>query len=161
MENQEIQTLLEQEFEGSGLEFSEYGPRLICRVPREKTLEVTEFCRDNSDLNMNYLSDVTAIDYLHLGITPRFDVVYQLYSVGKYHHLRIKCGVPENDNVISSVSSIWPSAEKPECEIFDLYGIQFENHPDLYRLIMPEDWEGTPLAQRFSAGWLDKFLLQA
>jgi NADH-quinone oxidoreductase subunit C len=80
---------------------------------------------------------------------PRFEVVYHLHSIEQNDRLRLKCRVPGTDPVIESVTSVWRSANWYEREVFDLFGIQFLNHPDLRRIMMPEDWEGHPLRKDY------------
>src|SRR5204863_7239165 len=89
------------------------------------------------------LSSVTAVD--RYPAAPRFEVVYHLHSVARKERLRLKCRLPGIDPAIESVTSVWRSANWYEREVFDLFGIRFLNHPNLTRILMPEDWEGHPL----------------
>lgn len=93
------------------------------------------------------LSSVTAVD--RYPAEPRFEVVYHLYSVDRNQRLRLKCRLPGADPVIESVTTVWRSANWYEREAFDLFGIQFINHPDLRRIMMPEGWEGHPLRKDY------------
>jgi NADH-quinone oxidoreductase subunit C len=93
------------------------------------------------------LSTVTAVD--RYPAEPRFEVVYHLYSVDRNEWLRLKCRLSGADPVIESVTSVWRSANWYEREVFDLFGIQFVNHPDLRRILMPEGWEGHPLRKDY------------
>jgi NADH-quinone oxidoreductase subunit C len=79
---------------------------------------------------------------------PRFDVVYNLYSVSKSHRIRLKVRVDDGESV-PSVTSVWSTANWHEREVFDMFGIRFDGHPDLRRILMPEDWEGHPLRKDF------------
>ena len=99
--------------------------------------EVTKFCRD--DLSFDYLVDITSID--NYGDDPRFEIVYELYSMTLAVHLRLKLAVPEEEPEVATVSDIWPTANWHEREIFDMMGIKFTGHPDLRRILM---WEGYP-----------------
>lgn len=96
------------------------------------------FCRD--ELGFDYLVDISSID--HLGESPRFEMVYELYAMAAGVHLRVKAMVPDEDNPVApSVSAIWPTADWHEREVYDMMGIRFEGHPDLRRILM---WEGYP-----------------
>jgi NADH-quinone oxidoreductase subunit C len=89
------------------------------------------------------LSTVTAVD--RYPAEPRFEVVYHLHSVEHNERLRLKCRLPGTAPEIDSVVPVWRSANWYEREVFDLFGITFRNHPDLRRIMLPEDWEGHPL----------------
>jgi NADH-quinone oxidoreductase subunit C len=80
---------------------------------------------------------------------PRFEVVYLLHSMGRNQRLRLKCWVSEQAAEIDSVTGVWRSAKWYEREVFDLFGIRFRNHPDLRRIMMPDDWEGHPLRKDY------------
>ncbi len=105
--------------------------------------------------------DVTGVDYLTHpgrsrlapGVTPeRFEVVVTLLSFERRERLRLRVQVPEHDPVLPSLYDLHPSSEAPEREVFDMFGITFEGHPDLTRILMPEDWEGHPLRKDYSVG---------
>ena len=93
------------------------------------------------------LSGVTAVD--RYPAEPRFEVVYHLHSVERNDRVRLKCRVRGEDPVIESVTSVWRGAEWYEREVFDLFGIKFLNHPDLRRILMPDEWEGHPLRKDY------------
>jgi NADH-quinone oxidoreductase subunit C len=94
------------------------------------------------------LTDLCAVDLLPA--TPRFEVVYHLYSVEKNHRLRIKARVPEDDPRIASLCELWASANWMEREVFDLYGIRFDGHPDLRRILLYDEFEGHPLRKDYA-----------
>jgi NADH-quinone oxidoreductase subunit C len=106
------------------------------------------------------LSDLTAVDYLGhpgrtlpVGITPeRFELVVVILSVSARRRVRLRVQVPEDDPVVSSLWDLYRGAEALEREAFDMYGINFTGHPDLTRILMPEDWEGHPLRKDFGVG---------
>lgn len=108
---------------------------------------VCEFLRDEPGLNFKYLSDVTAVD-LYPG-EPRFEVVYHLLAFEPYQRLRLKVRLSGDDPKVQSLVPVWPGANAFEREVFDLFGIQFEGHPFLRRILMPEDWEGHPLRKDY------------
>ena len=93
------------------------------------------------------LADITAVDWHPQ--EPRFEVVYHLHSIQRNTRLRLKCRLPGEAPEIDSVTSVWRSANWYEREVFDLFGIAFRNHPDLRRIMMPEDWEGHPLRKDY------------
>ena len=103
--------------------------------------------RDHPDLRFEMLSDVSAVDYL--GRTPRFEVVYQLYSIARNHRLRVKVPVPEDDAVVPSAWPVWKSANWGERETFDMFGIRFAGHPDLRRILMYPEFTGFPLRKDY------------
>jgi NADH-quinone oxidoreductase subunit C len=101
--------------------------------------------RDTPSLAFNAIIEVTAADYLPH--EPRYEVVYHLLSVANKSRVRLKVRVAGNaadDGVVPTVQGIWPGAGWPEREVWDMFGIVFSGHPDLRRLLMPEDWEGHP-----------------
>jgi NADH-quinone oxidoreductase subunit C len=107
---------------------------------------------EDPDLRFDRLSDLTAVDYLDLGREPRFAVVYHLMSRSTLARLRVRALVPEDDPFIDSVVGLFPSANWFEREIYDLFGIGFAGHPNLTRIMMPDDWDGHPLRKDFPIG---------
>jgi NADH-quinone oxidoreductase subunit C len=103
--------------------------------------------RDHPETRFEMLSDLTAVDYL--GRTPRFEVVYQLYSVSLRHRLRVKVPVPEDDPVVPTATGVWTSANWAEREVWDMFGIRFAGHPDLRRILMYPEFEGYPLRKDY------------
>jgi NADH-quinone oxidoreductase subunit C len=93
------------------------------------------------------LSTVTAVD--RFPAEPRFEVVYHLHSIEHNERIRLKCRLAAENPVIESVTSVWRGADWYEREVFDLFGISFSNHPDLRRIMMPDDWEGHPLRKDY------------
>ena len=99
--------------------------------------EIAKFCRD--ELSFDYLIDITSID--NFGEEPRFEIVYEFYSMSHGAHLRLKLRVSEDAGAVDTVSDIWPTANWHEREIYDMMGIKFNGHPDLRRILM---WDGYP-----------------
>jgi NADH-quinone oxidoreductase subunit C len=110
-------------------------------VDPTRLIDVARHLRDSPDASFTFCSDLTASDWPVR--TPRFDVVYSLYSIPLRHRLRMKVRVGDGES-IPSVSNVWPAATWLEREVFDLFGIRFEGHPDLRRILMPEAWQGHP-----------------
>lgn len=124
---------------------------------KEHIKPVLQALRENAALKFDMLSDITSIDYLNLAREPRFDVVYHLYSLEFYHRLRLKCPVEEDACTIDSICELWSGANYLEREVFDFMGIRFEGHPDLRRIMMPDDWKGHPLRKDFPIGGSKSF----
>ncbi|MEO8131965.1 MAG: NADH-quinone oxidoreductase subunit C, partial [Bryobacteraceae bacterium] len=92
-------------------------------------------------------SSVTALDWYPL--EPRFEIVYLLHSLERNERVRLKCKLSGENPEIDSVCSVWRGADWYEREVFDLFGVKFRNHPDLRRILMPENWEGHPLRKDY------------
>jgi NADH-quinone oxidoreductase subunit C len=116
-------------------------------VPREHLRRAAEYLAGEASLGFTYLSDITTVDRFPL--EPRFEVNYHLVSLGRRDRLRLKVRIQGADPVVASVTSIWPTANWHERENFDLFGIRFEGHPNLSRILMPDDWEGFPLRKDY------------
>ena len=108
---------------------------------------ICEFLCEAPSLSFRFLSDLTAAD--HYPNEPRFEMVYHLFSIENSSRLRLKTQVGGTDPKVDSLVPVWPSANAFEREVFDLFGIRFEGHPDLRRILLPEDWEGHPLRKDY------------
>ena len=104
--------------------------------------------RDRPELRFTFLAELTAVDYHPR--EPRFELVYILVSIEHRRRLRLKVRLPGDDARVGTVSGVWPAANWLEREVWDLFGIEFDGHPDPRRLLMPEDWEGFPLRKDYS-----------
>jgi NADH-quinone oxidoreductase subunit C len=112
-------------------------------------VRVCRYLRDDADLTFDFLSSVTGVDRLTLPEnSPRFEVVYHLYSLQHKRRLRLKVRVADGE-AVPSVTGVWESADWHEREVFDLFGVPFAGHPDLRRILMPDDWEGHPLRKDY------------
>ena len=126
-------------------------------VDREHLLDVCGVLRDHPSLQFALLAEVTAVD--RLPEEPRYEVVYHFACLGPHYvtaaapatasRLRVKVGLPGEDPRAPSVSGLYPAAGWPERELFDLFGIRFDGHPDLRRILMPDDWVGHPLRKDY------------
>lgn len=123
-----------------------HAGQVSVRVDAGRLLEVCRFLKEDSRAGMNLLSDLCAVDYP--GEEKRFELVYQLYSISHSMRLRLKVRVDENTPV-PTVTGIWPTANWHEREAFDLFGMRFEGHPDLTRILLPDDWKGHPLRKEY------------
>lgn len=146
-ENLTVQKLREA-FPDAILEVKVFRNEVTVVVRREAIVKVCRFLRHDPELQYDFLSDLTAVDRLKLGSDPRFEVVYHLYSVSRKWRVRLKVRVEEGE-AVPSVTSVWEGANWYEREVYDLFGIPFEGHPDLRRIIMPEEFEGHPLRKDF------------
>ena len=113
----------------------------------EHILPLAEFMISDPDLAFTYLSDVTGVD--RFPIEPRFELNYHLLSLARRETIRLRVRLPGGNPVIQSVVPVWPTANWHEREIFDLLGIRFEGHPNLRRMLLPDDWEGYPLRKDY------------
>jgi NADH-quinone oxidoreductase subunit C len=127
-------------------EVSSFRDQVTVRVFKERLVAVCTLLRDTPGLEFDFLTDLTAVDYPTR--PKRFDVVLHLYSMTQNHLLRVKAAVAENET-ISTVSGVWKAANWEEREAFDMFGIVFEGHPDLRRILLAEDWEGYPLRKDY------------
>jgi NADH-quinone oxidoreductase subunit C len=109
--------------------------------------EACTILRDDRELEFNFLADITCVDWYPN--EPRFEVVYHLLSIPRHQRLRLKVKLAGDDPSLDSVTPVWPSANFFEREIYDLFGVRFSGHPNLRRIMMPEDWEGHPLRKDY------------
>ena len=137
MNSSEAVEKIEAKFQDNILLKNSFRDELSLTITKDSLIEIMTFCK--KDLGFDYLVDLTAVD--NLGISPRYEVVYELYSYSDSCHLRIKVGVDESEREVSSVVSLWPTANWHEREAFDMIGITFSDHPDMRRILM---WEGYP-----------------
>ena len=128
-------------------EIVEFRGETTVVVARQHLRRTADYLASEPSLRFSFLSDITVVDRFPL--EPRFEVNYQLLSLDRRERLRLKVRVPGGDAVVPSVTSIWPTANWHERESFDLMGIRFEGHPDLSRILMPDDWEGHPLRKDY------------
>ena len=122
---------------------------LVIFVGAERIHGIAEYLKNDPDLNFDYLSNITGVDYLNEEREPRFEVVYELHSIEKNHSIRIRVELDEEDSTIPTVSDLWKGALYPERELFDMFGFNIKGHSNLSRLIMPEEWEGNPLRKDY------------
>jgi NADH-quinone oxidoreductase subunit C len=149
-----LSALLRDVVPGAAIEVLDAQDMPTIAVDRDHMLAAFAALRDHSELQFALLADVTAVD--RLPAEPRFELVYHLACLGPHYptsdgppaapsRLRVKVRLQADDPTAWSVVSVYPTAGWPEREVFDLFGIVFEGHPDLRRILMPEDWVGYPL----------------
>ncbi len=137
MTGQEALTSLAKLFDAKIQDKTEFRGETTYTILPGDLREVAEFCR--GDLSFDYLIDITSID--NFGEEPRFEIVYELYSMTLAAHLRLKLRVSEDVGAVDTICDIWPTANWHEREIYDMMGIKFNGHPDLRRILM---WDGYP-----------------
>lgn len=120
-------------------------PNPFLKIAPAKILEVATYLHDEEDMQFDFLMCLSGVDYTK-GLVG---AVYHLFSMTKKHKITLKVEVPSDKAEIPSVSSIWPTANWHEREAYDMIGITFLNHPDLRRILLPEDWDGFPLKKDF------------
>jgi len=116
-------------------------------VPRELLRATAEHCRGDAKLQYNFLTDATCVD--RTPADPRFELNYHLVSIPRREKVRLRVWLGGSDPAVDSLVPVWPGANWLEREIFDLFGIRFNGHPDLRRILLPDDWEGHPLRRDY------------
>ena len=129
--------------EGARLDRNE----LTITMRREAIREACELLRQSPELKFNFLSDLTCVDRHPL--EPRFEIIYHLLSHARKQRLRLKVKLGGGDATLESITPVWPAANYFEREIFDLFGVRFLGHPNLRRLLMPDNWDGHPLRKDY------------
>jgi NADH-quinone oxidoreductase subunit C len=141
---------LRDKFDGAVLEASEFLGQLSIRIEPSHVVPVCESLKQDPETPFNYLSDLTCAHYPDHRAAP-FEVIYNLYSISANERVRLKVwangeGAGEG---VDSVTGVWPAADWPEREVYDLFGVNFRNHPDLRRILLPPDWDGHPLRKDY------------
>ncbi len=119
-------------------------------VDPEEVVAALAFLRDDPGLAFSWLADLSATDWP--GREPRFWMAYHLFSMELGHRVRVKAGLGPDEPHVASVVALFPTANWLEREVFDMYGVSFDGHPDLRRILMPDDWDGHPLRKDYSLG---------
>jgi NADH-quinone oxidoreductase subunit C len=145
-ENNRAVVKLREKFAASIIDVVEFRGEVTVTVKKSDIIPILSFLKQS--LQYNLLTDVTAVDYLGKK-EERFMMVYLLYSIPVKDRLRIKTPVSEEECKIPSATQVWQTANWLEREVYDLFGIIFENHPDLRRILMADDWEGHPLRKDY------------
>lgn len=146
MTHQEIAEKLKSKFAKSILEVKIEGvvdPYI--KIASASWKDISIFLRDDPDMQFDFLMCLSGVDYGK----GTLGVVYNIYSMTLKHKINIKIEVPKDNPDVHSAATIWPTANWHEREAYDLLGIRFTNHPDLRRILMPEDWEGHPLQKDY------------
>ncbi|MCF6150350.1 MAG: NADH-quinone oxidoreductase subunit C [Candidatus Kuenenia sp.] len=142
-----VVALVKSNFPEAVINYYDFRGELTFVIEKEQITTVAAFFKKNQELDCNYLSDLCGVDKIKTdGI---FEVVYHLYSIQKKHRVRLKVPLPSDNPTISTVTTIWNTANWHERETYDMFGIQFQGHPDLRKILMPEDFEGHPLRKDY------------
>lgn len=142
--NGELPEAVRKAFPGVVIEALTFRGQNFFVVPKENLLPVAKFLKSESGFTM--LADLTAVDYPKK--EKRFEVIYQLYSFSRNERLRVKAPLGDGET-IESVVPVWGVADWLEREVFDMFGIRFEHHPNLRRILLPEEWHGHPLRKDY------------
>jgi len=138
---------LKKQYKG---ELSEFRDQVSMMVAPERIVEVCKSLRDDHGFEM--VSSLTAVDYWPEQ-SPRFHIVYQFNSFSKEMRLEVRVPLDGNQPVLNSVTEVYPNTNWFEREVWDMFGIRFEGHPDHRRILMPHDWEGHPLRKDYPLGY--------
>jgi len=144
---EKLEELLTSQFSGQEFGFSEFRDELTLTVPSGKIVEICDFLKHEPAFAFTRCVDISAIDYATRN--NRFAVVYHLFSLDHAFRLRVITVLDGDPAEVDSVTSVWASADWAERETYDMYGIHFNNHPDLRRMYMPEEFEYHPLRKDF------------
>lgn len=136
---------LAEQLDGAVLEAVEFLGQLSIRIEPSRIVEACTLLRDNPETPFNYLTDVTCVHVPDRTQAP-FEVVYNIYSIPANERVRLNVAT---SGEVDSVTIVWPAANWMEREVYDLFGVNFHNHPDLRRLLLPPDWEGHPLRKDY------------
>jgi NADH-quinone oxidoreductase subunit C len=148
MEPLQIAEKIKNKFPEDVVGVTEFRGQVSVHLKKDNIFEICHYLRDHQDLSFDLLKDLCGVDYLNRQ-EPRFEVVYHLYSMEYGHFIRLRAQVPEEDPSLCSVIRVWRGADWHERECFDLMGISFDGHPDLRRILLPDDWEGHPLRKDY------------
>jgi NADH-quinone oxidoreductase subunit C len=155
MEALQIVERMKEKFPEEVIDVREFRGQVSVTLRKGRIREICRYLHDDPGLQFDYLIDLCGVDYLGKK-DKRFEIVYHLYSIDHRHMIRLKAEVPEEDPSIDSVVPVWTGANWHEREACDMYGILFQDHPDLRRILMPEDWEGHPLRKDYPVKGPDK-----
>jgi NADH-quinone oxidoreductase subunit C len=148
----EFKALVDNGFAGEITATKRQAGQDFISVRKDRIVEILTLLRDHPGFAVQLCFRHLGVDLLGFDKEPRFEVIYSLYSIPTHRRIVIKAEVDEDDPTIDTVVDVWRAAEWPEREIFDLFGIEFNNHPDMRRIMMPDDWVGHPLRKDFPLG---------
>jgi NADH-quinone oxidoreductase subunit C len=148
MEPLAIAEKIKEQFQDEVLDIREFRGQGTVTVKKGRIVDICRYLHDEPSLYLDFPADLFGLDYLGKK-ENRFAVLYNLYSVKHRHRIMIKAEVPESSPSIDSVVPVWAGVNWHERECYDLFGIVFKGHPDLRRVLLPEDWEGHPLRKDY------------
>ncbi len=142
--------ILKKKFGNTIIDFHSFRGDDTIIINKHYVLDVCRFLKEEKDLDFNFMMDLTAVDYLNQkDRKERFEVVYHYYSLKHNHRIRVKAPVSDADCVIDSIVPLWVGADWFEREVYDMYGIKFNNHPNLKRILLYEEFVGYPLRKDY------------
>jgi NADH-quinone oxidoreductase subunit C len=141
-------SLIRAKFTDTVEEIIEAASEITIVAKREGLLEMMTWLRDEPSSRFDYLSDVSGVDLGEFA-SPRFAIAYHLYSFVHNHRLRVKVFLEEDDARLPTMWNLWKSSNWLEREVYDMFGVAFDGHPDLRRILTPADYEGHPLRKDF------------
>ena len=147
MDNEAIATFIKTRFPEEIVASHILRNELTLIVKKEHITDVARFLKENKELEFDFLSDLCGVD--RIATDGVFEVVYHLYSIHKNHRVRIKALVPSEEPSIPTVTDVWKTANWHERETYDMFGITFDGHPDLRKILTPDDFEGHPLRKDY------------
>lgn len=142
--SEQLEQAVRNRFPDAVAETTEIGGIPTLTVAADAIVDICLFLRDDPGLRFDYLMSLTGVDW-----TDRLEVVYHLYSIPMKHYLTLKIGTDRESPSVPSVCPVWKAADWQEREVYDMFGIAFEGHPDLRRILMEDDWEGFPLRKDY------------
>lgn len=145
--NKKVFKRFQKQFKGAILDTHDRLGDVTAIVSKDSLVEICEYLRNDDKMSFEMLSDLTAVDYLNRD--PRFEVVYHFYSMTHGHRLRLRVPVESGEDTVPTISHIWKAANWAEREVWDMFGIAFDGHPDLRRILMYEEFEGHPLRKDY------------
>ncbi|MCP4728417.1 MAG: NADH-quinone oxidoreductase subunit C [bacterium] len=151
---------IEKEFPNSFLRIVEFRDEITVEVRKDDIFGIMKYLKESKETAFDFLVDETCVDYLKHQGDERFAVVYHLYSFTYLTRLRVKAWVPENDTKIPTLIPLWKTADWQEREIAEMFGITFDGHPYLKKLLLPDDFTGYPLRKDYPVqgeGYRDNF----
>ncbi|MEJ2759454.1 MAG: NADH-quinone oxidoreductase subunit C [Anaerolineales bacterium] len=150
MENDALKTIVNDLEANYGGQAAEFRGQTQVTLPADQIVAVATALRDTHGFEI--MPDITAVDYWPQ-TEPRFHVVYQFNSYSKHIRITVRVPLDGNEPVMDTVTGVYPNANWLERELWDMFGIRFEGHPDLRRILMPFDWEGHPLRKDYPLGY--------
>jgi len=143
--NERIEAAVRQAFPEAVVQTAaDIDGNLVLKIAGEQIAAVCGLLKDSPELRFDYPANITAVDW-----PDRIEMVYHIYSLALGHKITLKVDLDREKPVIETVTGVWRGAEWQEREVFDLFGVRFEGHPDLRRILLPEDWEGYPLRKDY------------
>lgn len=142
--SERVEHLLLGQFPEAILESREISQVSSHTIKTNEIVYICRFLRDHPELDFDYLMSLTAVDW-----PERLEVVYHLYSIAYRHYVTLRVNLDKEDPVVPSVTGVWRAADWQEREVYDMFGIEFEGHPDLRRILLEPDWQGFPLRKDY------------